>query len=533
VRNPIVAVLPLANATGDPANDYLAAGVADSLVTSLASLPTVTALSRAVVEEARGRQKTPAAVARDLGATFVVEGTVQRAEEQLQLAINLVRPDGTIAWSEAVEGRARDLFQMQARLASAFGDALRVQMSAADQSRLATPPTSNANALDAYWRGRALLERRDTPGNLPRAETAFKEALRLDPRFVDAHAALGETYWELYNQTRDAQWATQAVAANTGAVRLAPDVPSVRFALGITLVSGGRHAEAVQELQRVLAQQPNNDEARRYLGRALAGLGRLDEALAEWRKALVTRPNNWQALSDIGRAMFEARRFEEAEAAYRQLVALQADNVTGHQGLGAVFLRQNRIREALENYERAMAITPAGQVLSSMGTLYFQQGDFQKAADTYRRAIAVRPNSPMTHRNLGDALTRLGRRDDALVSYRKAVELAEAERLVNPRDVQNLASLALFHAKVGDAAAARRAIAEAVRLGGGELSVWNRAAQVYAVLGSRDEALNALARAIELHYPPAEAATVDEFESLRRLPRYRQLVGESAAPASR
>lgn len=533
VRNPIVAVLPLTNATGDASNDYLVAGVADSLVTSLASLPTVTALSRAVVDDARARQKTPAAVARDLGATFVVDGTVQRAADQLRVAISLVRPDGTVAWAEAVEGRTRDLFQMQARLAGAFGDALRVQMSAAEQTRLATPPTSNANALDAYWRGRALLERRDTPGNLPRAETAFKEALRLDPRFVDAHAALGETYWELYNQTRDGQWVAQAVAANSSAVRLAPDVPSVRFALGINLVNGGRYAEALEELQRVLAQQPNNDEARRYLGRALAGLGRLDEAVAEWRKALTIRPNNWQALSDIGRAMFEARRFDEAEAAYRQLVALQPDNVTGHQGLGAVYLRQQRIRESLENYERAMAISPAGQVLSSMGTLYFQQGDVQKAADTYRRAIAVRPNASMTHRNLGDALARLGRSDEARASYRRAVELAEADRLVNPADVQNLANLALFHAKAGDVAEARRCIEEAVQRGGDDQTVRVRAAQAYAVLGSVDEALAALARAIALNYPPSEAATAVEFDGLRRLPRYQQLVSQAAAHPAR
>lgn len=533
VRNPIVAVLPLTNATGDSGNDYLVAGVADSLVTSLASLPTVTALSRAVVDDARARQKTPAAVAGDLGATFVVDGTVQRAGDQLRVAISLVRPDGTVAWAEAVEGRTRDLFQMQARLAGAFGDALRVQMSAAEQTRLVTPPTSNANALDAYWRGRALLERRDTPGNLPRAETAFKEALRLDPRFADAHAALAETYWELYNTTRERTWVEQAVGASTNAVQLAPDVPSVRLALGLSLVNSGRNAEAVQELQRVLAARPNDDEARRYLGRALAALGRLDEALGEWRRALSTRPNNWQALSDMGRALFEARRFEEAEAAYRQLVALQADNVTGHQGLGAVYLRQGRTREALENYERAMAISPAGQVLSSMGTLYYQEGDYQKAADTYRRAIDVRPNAAMTHRNLGDALTRLGRRDEALTSYRRAVQLAEADRLVNPADLQGLADLGLFYAKVGDGANARRCLDEALRGRNDDVRVWNRAAQAYAVLGSTDEALSALARALALHYSPSEAATADEFEALRRLPRFQQLITQATARPAR
>ena len=528
VRNPVVAVLPLVNATGDPANDYLAVGVADSLVTSLASLPTVTALSRAVVDEARARQKTPAAVARDLGATFVVDGTVQQAEEQLHLAVSLVRPDGTIAWSEAVEGHARDLFQMQARLASAFGDALRVQMSAADQTRLATPPTSSANALDAYWRGRALLERRDTPGNLPRAETAFKEALRLDPRFVDAHAALGETYWELYNTTRDPQWVEQAVAASSNAVRLAPDVPSVRFALGINLFSGGRHGEAVQELQHVLAQQTNNDEARRYLGRALAGLGRLDEAVAEWRKALAIRPNNWQVLSNMGAALYTAARYDDATAVYRDLVALQPDNAIGFHMLGLVAQKQGRSDEALSLFERAVSVaaSPPPQTLSSMGFIYHERGDYEQAAKAFRAALQARPGAAATHRNLGDSLRKLGRVAEARASYRRAVELAEQARAVNPADAVNLASLAVYLEKAGDDVLARHHLDEALRRAPADPEVCYRGALVHAVAGRAADALLMLERAVAAGYSRSEPALADEFERLRDEPRFRAVLGK-------
>ncbi|MEZ5419522.1 MAG: tetratricopeptide repeat protein [Vicinamibacterales bacterium] len=527
VANPVVAVLPLVNATGDGANDYLAAGVADSLVTSLASLPTVTTLSRSLVEEAGRRRSTPAAIARDLGATFVVDGTVQQAGDQLRLAIGLVRPDGTVAWADSVEGRARDLFQMQARLAGAFADALRVQMTAADEARLQTPPTSNANALDAYWRGRALLERRDAPGNLLRAETAFKEALRLDPRFVDAHAALGETYWALYNQSREASWVEAAVQASANAVRLAPDVAPVRLALGVSLTSSGRNAEAILELQRVLAVQPANDEARRYLGRALSAMGRMDEALAEWRKALAARPNNWQALSDMGLALFQRARMTEAEAVYRQLVELQPDNVIGLQGLGTVLQQQGRDDEALRWYEQAIAITPAAQVLSNMGTLYYQRGDYARAAESYRRAIGQRPNSAPTHRNLGDSLRRLGRADEALAAYQRAVALAEEARRVNPNDAQNLAALAVYEVKAERPAEARRHAAEATRLAPEHPTVWFRTAEVQALAGRTNEALAALTRALALGYPAADAGRSDELAALRREPRFMQLLGEA------
>ena len=155
-RPPVIAVLPLENATGDDANDYLAAGVADSLVTSLASLPTVTVLSRAAVDDARQRRGNPADIARDLDASFVVEGSVRRAGPQVRLALNLLRQDGSIAWSDAVEGPADGVFGMQARLAGALGSALSVQMSATESG-----PAEHAADLECRRAG-CLLARPGT-----------------------------------------------------------------------------------------------------------------------------------------------------------------------------------------------------------------------------------------------------------------------------------------------------------------------------------------------------------------------------------
>ena len=150
-----------------------------------------------------------------------------------------------------------------------------------------------------------MLERRDTPGNLQRAMVAFKEALRLDARFVDAHAALARPTGS--STTRPASRSTSRrrcrPAGTPGAVARNA---AVRLALGVTLTRGGRNAEAVQELQRALAGGPTTTRPDAISGRRWLRLGRVDEAVAEWRKALVLRPNNWQALSDMGRALFLA-----------------------------------------------------------------------------------------------------------------------------------------------------------------------------------------------------------------------------------
>jgi tetratricopeptide (TPR) repeat protein/TolB-like protein len=525
VADPVIAVLPLTNATGSGTNDYLAAGVADSLVTSLASLPTVTVLSRSSVEDARQRRTNAGDVARDLGANFVVDGTVQGAGDRLRIGLNLIRQDGSVAWSDAVEGPADGMFEMQARLASALGTALSLQMSLDDRARLNTPPTSNAAALDAYWRGRAMLERRDTPGNLQRATVAFGEALRLDARFVHAHVAIGETYWELYNATRDPKYADQAVQAGRDALQLSPEDPAVRVAFGVTLAGSGRNAEAVQELGRAVVLQPTSDEARRHLAGALAALGRTDEAVAEWRKAIAIRPNNWRAYSEMGRALLLAARYDEALENANRLIAVQPDNVVGYQQLGFVYQSLDDSDKALAAYAKATAIAPAAQVLSNVGALHHDRREYADAVNAYRRALALRPNEHRTHRNLGDSLLKLGQTSEATASYLRAAELAEAQLAVNPTNAQDLSALALYLQKAGDGATALAGIRVALQQAPRDPQVLIRAAAVHALAGRPGEALTALAQALSLGFSRSIAAKDDDFASLRGLPRFSQLVG--------
>lgn len=526
VRNPVIAVLPLANNTGDAASDYLGAGVADSLATSLAELPTVTVLPRAAVEEVRTRRKTPGEVAGDLGATLVVDGALTADGDQLRLTLALLRPDGSTAWQEEVEGARDDVFGMQARMAEALGAALRLEMSPETRARLNTPPTANVEALDAYWRGRAALERRDTPGNLPRAVNAFNEAVRLDPRFVGAHAALGEAHAATYSATRDPKAIESAAQATRTAVSLAPDDPAVRVALGTILVVNGRNAEAVQELQRGLVLRPSQDDARRVLGNALAALGRIDEALAEWRKAIELRPTNWQVFSDMGRALFGAARYPDAQAALERLVALQPDNQFGHQQLGTIHHMQGRLDLALKSYQRANAIRPSPYLMANIGAVHHTEGRFDEAIAAYRHAIELAPNLAYPHRNLGDTLLRVGRQAEARAAYARALELAEAELAVSPSNSRLQATAAVYAQKAGVAAVASRHLAAALAKAPSDVEVCYRAAVVHALAGRGQTAIDLLERALALGWPPADAAADDDFRSLRGDARYSALIGQ-------
>ncbi|MGQ0735215.1 MAG: protein kinase domain-containing protein [Acidobacteriota bacterium] len=522
-KPPVVAVVPLTNASGDDSKEYLAVGVAEHLTTRLAALRSVTVLSRAAVASARSPRDALPALAEELDATYLVSGSVQTVGPRLRIDVSLIRRDASVAWAETVEGTSDTMLDLQTRLASGLGQALAVQLSAADRASLSRQPTASAEALADYWRGRALLERRDIKGNVDAALLAFASALDADPRFAIAHAARGEALWTKYLDTRDPATAKAAIDSGTTALRLDPEEPGVRYSLALSLAGSGRLDEAVEELQRALALQPNYDDARRELGQILARQGRVDEAVSEFEKAIALRPGFWEHQSRLGVVLLQAGRYDQAIKAFSQVTALQPDSAVGFQQLGVAYHSIGDPERALDNYRRAIAISPSPQALSNIGALLHERGDFQGAVDAYRSAIAMRPTSHVTHRNLGDALARLGLSADAERAYRQAIALVRAELGVDPRNARNLAFLSVYLAKVGDREDAQRQAEAARALAPEDPQVLYRCAVVYALAGAVDRALRDVTAAVARGYSRTLVATDEDLIGLRRLAAFQAL----------
>jgi len=521
---PVIAVLPLANISGDAGRDFIAAGIAESLISSLAAVPTVTVLSRASVTEARGRAKDQAALSRELGATYLIEGSVQESGGTLRVSLNLVRGDRSIAWGDSVEGTFERIFELQSRLASALTSALVVRVSATDRERMNAQPTTSPAALSAYWQGKALLERRDVKGHLDASIAAFSEAIVRDNRFALAHAALGAAYWAKYTETSAGEWAEKAVEAGTTALRIDPELPEVRYTLAVTLAGRGRNDEALEELNRALGMRPNYDDARRQLGVVLGRLGRIDESIAEYQKALALRPSTASTYSSMGTMLYGAARYSDAIEALKKATELQPDNFMGFQQLGTAYHVIGQADLALENYQRATAIRPSPAALSNIGTLHYGRGEFEKAAAAYRQAIELRPNSATTHRNLGDALKRLGRLAEARAVYAKAVRLSEADLKINPNSPRLAASLAVHLQKAGEPGQAQARIQDALARAPKDVEVLYRAAVIHSLAGRSDEAIALLEKAVEGGYSRSLANADDDLLSLRKLAVFKQLV---------
>jgi tetratricopeptide (TPR) repeat protein/tRNA A-37 threonylcarbamoyl transferase component Bud32 len=520
---PIVAVLPLDNVSKDPADDYLGVGMADSLLTHLAALPAVTVVSRSATLEQRGRPTR--AIARDLGATYLVNGAVQRADRRLLVTLNLVRPDDSVAWGKEYEGTIDDLFAIHRNAAEGLSDALRLNLTQEDRARLVRDPTASVEAFADYSRARSLLERPDVPGNVARAIDGFRTAIQKDPKFALAHAALGEAHWTQYQETKDETAVAKARDEITEALRLDPDQPLTRFALARLYQGTGHPDEAIEEIHHVLALQPGNDDAHRLLGDLLFAQGRKEQALAEMKTAVDLHPGYGENHRVLGRSYFQLGRYDDALRAYTRWTELQPDNPLGFQGLGAAYQAKGENASAVENYRRALAIRPNGRSYFNLGTILLVQGRLKEAAAAFEDALRLEPTA-LRLIYLGNTYARLGQARSAREQYLRAVELCRSMLRVNGSDAQALSLLAWAETQLGRREEARDHLVQALALDPADHDVLYRKAVIHVALGQRSEAIAALRAALEHGASPMLAGQDPDLAPLRERQDFKALVSE-------
>lgn len=523
-ERPIVAVLPLVNVSGGENLNTISLGIAHSLVTSLSMIHSLTMISASATLGNDMQNQKASDVARKLGATCVVTGSVQQSGNRLHVTLNLVRSDDSVIWGGELDGTLNHLFDLQKNLSVQLSQALQLILTASEGRRLATPPTLNNRAYQEYTAGRALLERLDVEGNVDRAIQLFESALKRDPRFAQAQAGLGESFWARFKSSSNPEWAVKARKAVERAVQLDPEDPTVRYTLALIYRGTGRADAAIQELHKVLALQPNNDDAHQLLGEILSDRGRVDEAVKELRQAINLRPNFWGHYKALGLAYLDAARYGEAVEVFRKVTEIQPDSSWGYQLLGVSYHLQGNLEEAAKNYEKAILLGPSAASYSNLGTILYRQGKFGQAAEKYEKAIELKPGSPATHRNLGDAYSKLGRAREARHAYEKAVVLLMNQLRVNPRDPRVAGMLAVCEAKLGRSKEALRHVSDAVSEAPDDAQVLYRKAVVNALLGNSDDAISSLKVALAHGYSASEIEKDDDLNSLKTLPAYRRLM---------
>ena len=528
-----IAVMPLVNHTGERRNDHLGVGISDVLAAGLFTVPGLNVVSCSAASDCSNAEREPRKAAERLGATMLLDGGVQRQGDDVSVTVRLTDlATGRLVWGNEYPSRISDLLdvqrQMSADVARTLGQSTvgsRAGLQTDERTR-GTTGSSNVAAFELYSQARLMLERRDIQGHAKRAIELLRSAISHDQEFTLAHAALGDAYWLMYEETRDRAWTDRATEAILEALRLDSSQPQVRLSLATMYLGTGELEKAAAEAKRAAELQPQSDEAHRLLAAVLTESGRADEAVAEARTAIRLRPRFWRNHNQLGYIFLRAGRFQEAAAAHTTSIELQPDNAQSHHMLGTAYLAMGNPAAAVGPLTRANEIQPDARSLSNLGTVHYWAGRYEQAAAAYRQAIELRPREPVHYRNLGDALQRLGKTREAADAYSRAVRATEDILVVSPRDAHTRAMLAVYLAKLGRHGRAAAEIQQALALNAGSQEVWYRKAVVHALAGETATALDALTEAVRRGASRSGAAHDEDFASLKGDPRFNEVVAE-------
>lgn len=520
-----ILVLPLETVGSEEGGSFIGVGLAHAITTDLAKIGGLSVLSKAagagrVDVAGRGARE----LARELGATILLEGEILRAGQMIGVMARLTDAEsGRVIWGEQFRGDAADLFSIQDAVCESVAAELKLSVSAKVRDEIARPATNNIDAFELYSKGRAFIERRDVKENIDFAIRMFEEALKLDPDFALAHAGLGEAYWRKYQAKREGVWIDRAIAASDHALMLDPNQAQVRISLGIIYHGTGKIDQAIGEFGRALELQPMSDEAYKWLGRCCQRKGDIECAVTYFQRAIELRPGYWENYNALGNCYYNFGRYRDAAEQFRRVITFQPDSSEGYKNLGGIYCLLGSYEDAVAMYKHGIEIHANEESYTNLGTAYFYLGRYEEAIAAYKAAIELSPREEVLFRNLGDAYLRVGRDEDAQEQFRFASKLLAEQLSVDPDDALLLAELAICDAKLQRKQEAMLSIDRATRLEPNNTTLMYLRAVVCALTGHIDEAMDSLSLALTHGYSRSEAQLDPDLGALRDRAEYKAI----------
>jgi len=385
-----IAVLPFANASGDKETDFLADGIAETLINNFTKIPDLKVTARATAFRFRGREGEPLEIGRELKVGSMLTGRLMQRGDQLSVQVDLISTsDGSQIWGNRYEGRISDLVNIQQRIATDVSSQLKLKLTGAQTEQIAKTYTQNPQAYQHYLRGRYLWNKR-TDQDLRKALEEFQAAADADPTYALAFAGLGDTYVVLpeYAGMGVDETLPKARAFAEKALQIDPGLGEAHATLGLILHYEWKWDDADREYERAIELNPNYPTARHWFSNNLRERGEYARALAEIRRAHELDPLSPIINVNVGILLALNGDMAGARAQLDRTIELDRGWFNSYFWRGTIELMDGRISEAIPYLQESVDLNRA---LRPLGTL-------------------------------GHALAAAGRRDDALKLLRELEE---------------------------------------------------------------------------------------------------------------
>jgi serine/threonine protein kinase/Flp pilus assembly protein TadD len=418
-----VAVLPFANMSADPENEYFTDGMAEEIINALTKIQSLRVASRTSSFAFKGKNEDIGEIGKKLKVSTVLEGSVRKMGNKLRITAQLVNvADGYHLWSERYDRELEDVFAIQDDISQAIVKALRVILSEGEKKQIAKARAVNVQAYDYYLRGRQYFHQLRRK-SLEYARQMFNRAIEIDPEYARAYAGVADCCSLLYTYFDAREFnLRQADIASSKALELEPELAEAHLARGIAASLSKRFDEAEKEFEQAMRLDPKLFEAPYFFGRTRTAQGRFEDAVKLFERASALRPEDFQATVFLAQSYQSMGMKAETDAAMRRAA--------------------RQIHERLE-------LNPDDARACNLGAgLHARLGETDRAIEYAERSLAIDPDDPMLLYNVACTYSLLGKTEDGLSSLERAVDkgFGHKEWIEHDSDLDPLRETARFKA---------------------------------------------------------------------------------------
>jgi serine/threonine-protein kinase len=360
-----VAVLHFVNEGGDSQTEYLADGLSDSVINSLTGLPNLRVVSLSSVLRYKGKQVDPQVIGRELNVRAVLVGTMAQRGSDLTISAELVDVrDNRRMWGVQYNRKPSDILAVQEEISREIAEKLSLKVGGTEKQRLTKQYTKNAEAYDAFLRGRFMLEKRTGPATYKGIEY-LEQATKLDPNYALAYAWLNYGYWSLRTLTimlAKEEWLPKAKAAAAKALEIDDTLAEAHTALGRVRIAEGDLTGAEIAYKRSIELNPNSGFVLTNYAHFLMCIGRSDEGIDESKRAVELEPTSVLYNRNVGMHLYHARRYDEAIVWSLKTIELDPNMTTAYRWLARSYEQKKLYDQAVEAYLKTMEFGPEVEV---------------------------------------------------------------------------------------------------------------------------------------------------------------------------
>ena len=393
-----VAVLYFENQSGAKEDEYFRDGITEDIVTELLKIKQLEIFPRSEMLAFRDKPVTALQAGQQLGAAYVLEGSIRRSGSRVRITAQLVEASTRHSvWAERFDRQLEDVFAIQEEIARSIAQALRITLTPQEEKTIARKPTENPLAYDFYLRGRSYTRRE----NMDYGLQMFEQAIQLDPNFALAHAGIAHLCGLIYElREQSPKWIERGLAACDRATALAPDLPEVLVAHARLFYAQKKYDEAALLAHRAIERKPDCDGSWNILGRVYFASGRFEEAAALTERAIEANGDDYNTYIPYGNTLERLGRKKEAEhvrermiKALRQQLELVPEDVRARILLAVNLANPGPGQdtdEAVRHLQTAVALRPGdANTLYNAACTYGVLGKKPEALETLKKSFAA------------------------------------------------------------------------------------------------------------------------------------------------